>query len=187
MALVDGTKWLFAQTLRKMLLSRTLHQIRITELCTSCGADRQTFYYHFKDKYDLVAWIYEQTFQNILRASRGFFGQKEVQQLLLAMQDDQSFYKKVFDDHSQNALFSYIQRVNRTYTRNALLLKENSETLSKEMEFALRFASHAWMHCLRDWISEDHGISAEQYAKLMCENTARLLPLGTVTIYENEE
>ena len=184
---MNETKVIIGDAFLDLASKKKPDKITIIDICKQAHISRETFYYHFKDKYDLVAWIYEQTFQNILRASRGVFGQKEVQQLLLAMQDDQSFYKKVFDDHSQNALFSYIQRVNRTYTRNALLLKENSETLSKEMEFALRFASHAWMHCLRDWISEDHGISAEQYAKLMCENTARLLSLGTVTIYENEE
>ena len=30
----------------------------ITEITDKCGLKRQTFYNHFKDKYDLIKWIY---------------------------------------------------------------------------------------------------------------------------------
>lgn len=55
MSIADGTKWIFAATLQKMLLTKSLSQIKITDLTSACGAQRQTFYYHFKDKYDLAA------------------------------------------------------------------------------------------------------------------------------------
>ena len=84
MALVSGTKWLFAKTLRDMLRENTLRQIKVIDLCKACGTDRQTFYYHFRDKYDLVAWIYEQTFQEVLRESGGVFRLEEMEKLLLA-------------------------------------------------------------------------------------------------------
>lgn len=33
-------------------------KIRVTEIYARAGVERLTFYYHFKDKYDLVAWIF---------------------------------------------------------------------------------------------------------------------------------
>jgi len=42
--------------LRKLLGKKPLDQIRVRELTELCGLRRQSFYYHFKDVYDLFAW-----------------------------------------------------------------------------------------------------------------------------------
>ena len=167
MSLPNGTKWLFAQTLRQMLLTRSFRQIKITDLCAACGADRQTFYYHFKDKYDLVAWVYEQTFQGILRKSGGVFRFEEMVMLLKALQEDRAFYRKVFDDHSQNALPSYIQQVNQAYVRTILLRESQTATLPDETEFAIRFYCYARIGCWKEWIMGESSYSAEEYARLL--------------------
>ena len=37
----------------------SLSKITIKEITEDCGVNRQTFYYHFKDIYDLLEWIYK--------------------------------------------------------------------------------------------------------------------------------
>lgn len=37
---------------------KDLQKISVADIVENCGINRQTFYYHFKDKYDLVNWIY---------------------------------------------------------------------------------------------------------------------------------
>ena len=175
MSLPNGTKWLFAQTLRQMLLTRSFRQIKITDLCAACGADRQTFYYHFKDKYDLVAWVYEQTFQGILRESGGVFRFEEMVMLLKALQDDRAFYRKVFADHSQNALPDYIQCVNRSYVRKAMLQGKQVDSLPAETEFSIRFFSYAWNGCWKEWVMGENDYSAEEFAKLLYDNSVAIL------------
>lgn len=59
----NNTKQLFAKTLEEMLLTTPFDKIRVTTLCKNCSAAPQTFYNHFRDKYDLVAWIFEQDFK----------------------------------------------------------------------------------------------------------------------------
>ncbi len=39
---------------------KPIDKIRITEICQSAEIERSTFYYHFKDKYELAAWIFFQ-------------------------------------------------------------------------------------------------------------------------------
>ena len=58
MALKDRTRRLFAETLIGLMETKSLQEIRVKDLCEKSGADRHTFYYHFRDKYELVAWIY---------------------------------------------------------------------------------------------------------------------------------
>ena len=50
------TKRALEASLKKMLLKKPLDKITISDLTEDCGMNRMTFYYHFKDIYDLVEW-----------------------------------------------------------------------------------------------------------------------------------
>ena len=52
------TKHALAESLKKLLLKKPLNKITINDLTTDCGISRMAFYYHFKDKYDLINWIF---------------------------------------------------------------------------------------------------------------------------------
>ena len=50
------TKHALEESLKRLLLKKPLTKITINDLTTDCGISRMTFYYHFKDIYDLVEW-----------------------------------------------------------------------------------------------------------------------------------
>lgn len=51
------TKRALAATLKRLMEKKPLSKITVTELAQECGINRHTFYYHFRDLYDLVEWI----------------------------------------------------------------------------------------------------------------------------------
>lgn len=58
--LTDMTKKVMAESLKKLMTSKPLNKITIKEITDDCGLNRQTFYYHFCDIYDLLEWMYRQ-------------------------------------------------------------------------------------------------------------------------------
>lgn len=52
------TKKALASSLKKILSKKEFNKITINDITEDCGVNRQTFYYHFKDIYDLLEWIY---------------------------------------------------------------------------------------------------------------------------------
>lgn len=52
------TKRALATSLKKLLSQKELTKISIKDITDDCGIQRQTFYYHFADVYDLIEWIY---------------------------------------------------------------------------------------------------------------------------------
>lgn len=52
------TKRALADALLHLLNQRTLDRIRVSDITDYCGLNRQTFYYHFQDIYDLLHWIF---------------------------------------------------------------------------------------------------------------------------------
>ena len=50
------TKRAMEASLKNLLLKKPLRKITINDITEDCGISRMTFYYHFKDIYDLVEW-----------------------------------------------------------------------------------------------------------------------------------
>ncbi len=51
------TKDTLSAALKKNLAHKTLDKISIKEITDDCGLNRQTFYYHFDDIYQLMDWL----------------------------------------------------------------------------------------------------------------------------------
>lgn len=51
------TKRALEASLKNVLRTKPLNKITINDLAEDCGINRMTFYYHFKDIYDLVEWV----------------------------------------------------------------------------------------------------------------------------------
>ena len=58
MADSNSTKSALADAMKKLMVCKSFAKISISDLCEECGLNRKSFYYHFKDKYDLVNWIF---------------------------------------------------------------------------------------------------------------------------------
>ncbi len=56
--MASTTKRALADALLHLLNQRTLDRIRVSDITDYCDLNRQTFYYHFRDIYDLLHWIF---------------------------------------------------------------------------------------------------------------------------------
>ncbi len=56
----NETKRNLAAALKELMRQKGPDKITIREITEKCGCNRQTFYYHFEDIYDLLKWLYQQ-------------------------------------------------------------------------------------------------------------------------------
>ena len=69
--LAPSTKLALANALKKLLQKKFLDDITVKELVEECEVNRQTFYYHFQDIYDLLRWFLEHETSEALRGASG--------------------------------------------------------------------------------------------------------------------
>lgn len=62
-----NTKMLLANTLKDLLEKKSFSKVTVTEIITLSKVNRNTFYYHFEDIYDLLRWLLEQEAINIVK------------------------------------------------------------------------------------------------------------------------
>jgi len=61
----DLTKRLLADVLKRLVKKKSLEKISVCELVEAACLNRQTFYYHFQDKQELIWWIFDYDFSHL--------------------------------------------------------------------------------------------------------------------------
>ena len=51
-----------ADTMKELMSEKSFASISVKSICESCGINRKSFYYHYRDKFDLVNDIYNMEF-----------------------------------------------------------------------------------------------------------------------------
>ena len=166
MSLRDRTKKLFADTLKDMLKEMPMEKVRINELCRRCGADRQTFYYHFRDKYDLATWIFARDYETVLMDTSGQYTIEHAAAILQRMHDDKLFYRKVFSARSQNAISTYIFEYFVTLGTEAVRRQFGEEALTVDTVYEIKSHSFACVGHTLEWLEGRSGYSPEEFARL---------------------
>ena len=101
--MAEITKLWIADKMKDLMKQKPIEKIRVTEICRAAEIERPTFYYHFKDKYDLVAWIF---FQSANKTD--IVSIESAAESMKQMKRDFLFYKRAYEDSSQNALWAYM-------------------------------------------------------------------------------
>lgn len=101
----NRTKRELSAALRELLREEPLDQIRVRELTERCILRRQSFYYHFKDVYDLFDWSAGQE-RALLLARLGdcLTWRQALLELLDRVSEQRAFYQAVLDRGGQAGL-----------------------------------------------------------------------------------
>lgn len=104
------TKKAIATCFKILCAAKSFDKISIADITDACGLNRQTFYYHFKDKYELVDFIYQtEAFSKLVDGITLDNWPRHIALLLDAMQAEQAFYintVKCAPEHFSSYLFN---------------------------------------------------------------------------------
>ncbi len=160
--MTDLTKNWIAEKMREIMKHKPIDKIRVTEICKAAEIERPTFYYHFRDKYDLVAWM----FYNEAYAT-DIVSVESSAAAMNKMKSDMLFYKRAYEDVSQNALWHYmLEYFVKRYTDLAKS-KLGIDRLDTQLAYSIRFYCMGAVGMTREWVLNDNITSAETVVKMM--------------------
>lgn len=186
MALNDRTKVYYAEALEHLLQTKPFEKIQVKDLCEYCNTTRTTFYYHFRDKYDLAAWIFNQDYNAVFFASDADMTEQTAVKLLERMYEKRGFYKKVFTDHSQNSIRNYIHDFNVENGQKVVKFTYHVEKPSDEQMYLIRHFSYGTIQMLMDWLLEKYPMTAEELASLQYKIMPDFLETAYLRYYDKK-
>lgn len=183
----NRTKYLYAEHLTEMLKDTTFDKIRVTELVKRSGTTPPTFYYHFKDKYELVAWMYLRDFSDVVGYEDAEYSPERLARIMQKMEEKRPFYKKVFASDSQNSIAAYIQNLGLALAKDALE-QAGADKLTEEQELAIAYHNFGIQGLLRDWVLSDKPMNTLILATFMYSKTPDFLKESFAKVaYEPDE
>lgn len=172
------TKRALEQSLKNLLLKKPLTKITINDIAEDCGINRMTFYYHFKDIYDLVEWSCLEDAQKALEEKKTYeTWQQGFLQIFEAVRKNKPFVMNVYHCVHREQIEKYLKPL----VDHLILDVVNEEAVGitvreSDKEFIAQVYSYIFIGLMLDWIKEDMREDPEK----IVERLATLIK-GSVT------
>ena len=160
--MAERTKIWIADKMKGLMKRKSIEKIRITEICSEAEIERSTFYYHFKDKYDLVAWVF---FHDAFETD--VISIESAAASMNRMRNDFIFYKRAYEDTSQNPLWQYMLEyfVERYSSEVKRIL--DTDTIDTQTMYSIRLYCYGSVGMTREWLLTDNITPAETIVEMM--------------------
>uniref|UniRef100_UPI003FF0E4FE TetR-like C-terminal domain-containing protein n=1 Tax=Roseburia sp. TaxID=2049040 RepID=UPI003FF0E4FE len=151
------TKRALEQSLKNLLLKKPLTKITINDITEDCGINRMTFYYHFKDIYDLVEWSCLEDARKALEEKKTYdTWQQGFLQIFEAVLENKPFIMNVYRCVHREQVEKYLKPL----VDNLLLgvINEEAEGITvreEDREFIAQVYSYIFVGLMLDWIKDD--------------------------------
>ena len=109
------TKRALEASLKNLLLQKPLNKITINDITEDCGISRMTFYYHFKDIYDLVEWACAEDAARALEGKKTYnTWQEGFLNIFHAVLENKPFIMNVYRSVSRERIEQYLNPLIRS-------------------------------------------------------------------------
>ena len=151
------TKRALEQSLKNLLLKKPLSKITISDLTEDCGMNRMTFYYHFKDIYDLVEWSCLTDAKRALDEKKTYdTWQQGFLQILEAVQANKPFIMNVYHCVHREQVEIYLRPLVEDLILNVVNEEAGGLNVGDEDKmFIVQAYSYIFIGIMLDWIKED--------------------------------
>ncbi len=147
------TKRAISAGFKELMRHKSFDRITIADITEKCGLNRQTFYYHFQDKYELINWIYYNDY--IADLSENVTLENwcdKIQELLAKMKKEAYFFENAFRSSGYNEFEKYLLLfTNELFIDIIQKLDKNNEISKDDMEFNAQFYSFGSVGMIVSW------------------------------------
>lgn len=151
------TKRALEQSLKNQLLKKPLNKITVSDIADDCGINRMTFYYHFKDIYDLVEWACLEDARKALEDKKTYSTwQQGLLQIFEAVRNNKPFIINVYRCVHKEQVEKYLNPL----VDNLILgvIEEECVDITirdEDKYFIARVYSYIFIGLMMDWIKEN--------------------------------
>lgn len=157
------TKTIIMQTFLKLLNERSFDKITVKDIVEECGINRNTFYYNFKDIYDLVDEILQKEINEIVEKNKSFnlWSECLLYATNFAIENKKAIYH-LHNSEKKQQLDRYLERVLYDVIAGFVEKKSEGKNVKKDdIEFVAKFYCYALLGLLDKWL--DNGMKEDIY------------------------
>lgn len=172
------TKRALAQAMKDLMRTEAFSKISVGDICQACNMSRKSFYYHFRDKYDLVNWIFDSEFLQSIHPETYHNGWGLLADMCAYFYQEQAFYRNALRISGQNSFREYL---GQAITPLMAFFAQDIFDGVEHVDFYVTFFSDAILMSIIRWLTEGAQIPPKEY---LCQLRHILFRLAIHTIDE---
>ena len=167
------TKKALAESLKNLLLQKPLNKITISDITDDCAINRMTFYYHFKDIYDLVEWTCAEEAAQAMEGKKTYdTWQEGFLNIFSAVQANKPLIMNVYRCVSRERIEQYLNPLICSLILGVVEEKSAEIPVSEaDKRFIANFYEYAFIGVMLEWI--DNNMREEP--SVLVERTSRVV------------
>ena len=160
----DITKRALEKSLKNMMLKKPVNKITINDIAEDCGVNRATFYYHFKDIYDLIEWSCEEDSRKAADGNTTYdTWEQGFLNIFHTVEENKPFILNVYRHVSQEQIIQYLYRVVYGLIINVVEeCAQGMDVREDDKQFIADFYKYDFVGMMLDWIRQDMKPSPEK-------------------------
>ena len=158
------TKQALASALKELLQETSFKKISVADICEKCNMNRKSFYYHFKDKYDLANWIFDTEIVALFHDFRPGDRWVGLERICHYLYDNRDFYYKAFLFQGQNSLSEHFREFLLP------LLRDRMEELigpGDVHQICVNFLADGIVCAILRWLLDQECIPPDQFISII--------------------
>lgn len=156
------TKKALATALKELMEEKAFEKISVGDICERCDMNRKSFYYHFKDKYDLVNWIFDTEFIAVAKQKTYEHTWEMLEDACRYFADNRTFYRKALRIRGQNSFSDYFHELMLVMITAGLEDMAGTKNVSM---FQINFFADSLVMAIQRWILEYDEMSVDLFMK----------------------
>lgn len=148
------TKKAIADGFKSIMEKKPFEKITISDITSSCGLNRQTFYYHFQDKYELLNWIFYNEAITVFTDGLDFDNWSEqLLKMLIVIKNNSKFYTNALNTEYGNEFRNYLFSISSKLFNEVIDKIRNGYIEDSDKKFISDFFAYGIAGSIIKWVT----------------------------------
>ncbi len=170
-----GTQQTIEMSFRELLESRPIDKISVSDICAAAGLSRKTFYFHFRDKSDIIEQILRRDVTHpvsvldelLAHADKDQITDIVFERFYRSIWNDRDFYRRLVSSSSKASDLFVQATINAIYALDRELFSRlGYEVPEMEQDYVAYFFSSAQAMLLQKWVKDGMQMAPKELARL---------------------
>ena len=164
------TKELLADSFVELAQRKPVNKITVAEIASNCGMTPPTFYRYFRDKYDLIAWVYVLEAEQFLGkiGQDGYTWRDTLRDGMRYFSENRRYAVNALKHTSgRDSFIAQKTRLDLEYITGIIRKKLMTEQLPEKLLVTVKLYLYGAEHYLCEWLIDDMPLDWREVAALM--------------------
>lgn len=164
------TKELIAESLKELFTHKTADKITVKEIAHNCGVTPATFYNHFRDKYDLIVWIYAEPVKNIVKkVDKGSYGLHDaIFNVINYFAENRKFIiNAIMHTSGQDSFIHHVFKIHFEIMCDFIKSSQNLKKLPLKTEMLLKVYVYGTVQLVCEWLVNDMPVPINEFMNFL--------------------